>query len=905
MQSPADIARALAKSQQLNPEPRSESVGASASTPKRLVDRMISRLPSSAAKAPGAKRVVKVNRSTKRMSQIASTSTSTDVLHSFEDPIDNISDDHIPSKNDSEVFVIDSDDNANQPSPQKRGKIETKPLRLMFSAWIFNDYKPNIPGKDCSLRARGANFVEVKIDGNIVNFPELTHLRNYCPETEEYGILELCSKNGKIRCYYLASDEARGFIEFFRNHSFVQDRCTDLLRLYQTLTDLVRNQQTEIPADRHAFTGKKEIEMDRSSQDETVNSVNSQEIVNSSPQEHISEPQMENSSTMSENEIVLIYPASGVNCVTLHRDDLTRLREGEFLNDTLIEFYIRWSTQTYALDKIPLGQFHIFNTFFYQQLTAADETRGAKKRIGADASVGLHWYLAVLWNPGGFLLNGKKESIFDLEAGPIISSDECKIFIFDSLDGKHPNVSKVLSSYLRLEAREKLQKDCFEENIKIVYAKVQPQLNYCDCGIFLCHYITLMLRCPDLVSQAILNRVSLATPEFGSLQEIRAIRRFLRSKIEELSLVQRLEKEGKIMDAALKRIPSFQRMQMQMPPMPQLPPMPKFAPINVPFPRRRQTAMVAFWMILVPLFLFLFLEMLLFSHTRTIALVYFLYVLSDKTHEKGARRSETVRRFIGWTWFRDFFPISLRKEVDLDPSKKYIFAYHPHGIISLGAFTSFATEACNISKLFPGLNIRLLTLESNFRIPFWRDLLLALNVASADKSSINYILSNKGVSRPGDSLALVVGGAAEALEARPRETVLVLKTRMGFVKLAIVHGASLVPVFGFGENDVWDQVPNPHGSVVRRFQTMFKDIASFSPVLFHGRGIFTYDYGILPYRKAITVVVGKPIDVVQNETPTDEEIKKYHALYVEGLKELYDRYKDELLPDRKSDLKII
>ncbi|KAJ3394426.1 Diacylglycerol O-acyltransferase 2 [Entophlyctis sp. JEL0112] len=822
MQSPADIARALAKSQQLNPEPRSESVGASASTPKRLVDRMISRLPSSAAKAPGAKRVVKVNRSTKRMSQIASTSTSTDVLHSFEDPIDNISDDHIPSKNDSEVFVIDSDDNNNQPSPQKRGKIETKPLRLMFSAWIFNDYKPNIPGKDCSLRARGANFVEVKIDGNIVNFPELTHLRsqNYCPETEEYGILELCSKNGKIRCYYLASDEARGFIEFFRNHSFVQDRCTDLLRLYQTLTDLVRNQQTEIPADRHAFTGKKEIEMDRSSQDETVNSVNSQEIVNSSPQEHISEPQMENSSTMSENEIVLIYPASGVNCVTLHRDDLTRLREGEFLNDTLIEFYIRWSTQTYALDKIPLGQFHIFNTFFYQQLTAADETRGAKKRIGADASVGysrvrtwtkkvnvferqflivpinerLHWYLAVLWNPGGFLLNGKKESIFDLEAGPIISSDE--------LNGKHPNVSKVLSSYLRLEAREKLQKDCFEENIKIVYAK---------------------------------NRVSLATPEFGSLQEIRAIRRFLRSKIEELSLVQRLEKEG----------------------------------------------------------------------TRTIALVYFLYVLSDKTHEKGARRSETVRRFIGWTWFRDFFPISLRKEVDLDPSKKYIFAYHPHGIISLGAFTSFATEACNISKLFPGLNIRLLTLESNFRIPFWRDLLLALNVASADKSSINYILSNKGVSRPGDSLALVVGGAAEALEARPRETVLVLKTRMGFVKLAIVHGASLVPVFGFGENDVWDQVPNPHGSVVRRFQTMFKDIASFSPVLFHGRGIFTYDYGILPYRKAITVVVGKPIDVVQNETPTDEEIKKYHALYVEGLKELYDRYKDELLPDRKSDLKII
>ena len=33
----------------------------------------------------------------------------------------------------------------------------------------------------------------------------------------------------------------------------------------------------------------------------------------------------------------------------------------------------------------------------------------------------------------------------------------------------------------------------------------------------------------------------------------------------------------------------------------------------------------------------------------------------------------------------------------------------------------------------------------------------------------------------------------------------------------------------------------------------------FMPVLFFGRGIFQYNLGIVPYRKAITVVVGKPI----------------------------------------------
>jgi 2-acylglycerol O-acyltransferase 2 len=36
--------------------------------------------------------------------------------------------------------------------------------------------------------------------------------------------------------------------------------------------------------------------------------------------------------------------------------------------------------------------------------------------------------------------------------------------------------------------------------------------------------------------------------------------------------------------------------------------------------------------------------------------------------------------------------------VDLDPKKNYLFAYHPHGILSIGAFLSFATEALGKSE---------------------------------------------------------------------------------------------------------------------------------------------------------------------------------------------------------------
>ncbi|KAI8615210.1 diacylglycerol acyltransferase [Chytriomyces sp. MP71] len=310
-------------------------------------------------------------------------------------------------------------------------------------------------------------------------------------------------------------------------------------------------------------------------------------------------------------------------------------------------------------------------------------------------------------------------------------------------------------------------------------------------------------------------------------------------------------------------------------------------------------------MILVPLCIIVFLEMLLISYiTRTIACVYFLYIMQDKGQETGARRIEWLRSLSVWIWLRDFFPISLRKEADLDPSKKYIFGYHPHGIISLGAFTSIATEACDISKVFPGLNIRLLTLESNFKIPFWRDILLFLNVASADKRSIVHVLSNPK-SQPGDSVMLVLGGAAEAMEAQPYTNRIVLKSRLGFIKLALTHGASLVPTFAFGENDVWDQVPNPRGSYVRQFQNAFKSVASFSPVLFHGRGIFTYDYGIMPYRRAITVVTGVPIDCPKLDTITESDLVEVQKKYIAGLQALYDKYKDELLPTRKEELVIL
>ncbi len=154
-----------------------------------------------------------------------------------------------------------------------------------------------------------------------------------------------------------------------------------------------------------------------------------------------------------------------------------------------------------------------------------------------------------------------------------------------------------------------------------------------------------------------------------------------------------------------------------------------------------------------------------------------------------------------------------------------------------------------------------------------------------------------GKNGPGNAAVLLPGGATEALEARPGSLTLNLRKRKGFIKTALRHGweqpvaplcwmvrcriylvrfrtcfqedteyalnccpscvffrVSLVPCFAFGENDLYDQVDNPEGSLLKTIQRRLTRIFGFSMPLFRGRGVFNYTVGILPRRRPITTV---------------------------------------------------
>lgn len=318
----------------------------------------------------------------------------------------------------------------------------------------------------------------------------------------------------------------------------------------------------------------------------------------------------------------------------------------------------------------------------------------------------------------------------------------------------------------------------------------------------------------------------------------------------------------------------------------------EFAPLNIPLRRRLQTAAVLQWV-----FSFLALAqcclaafiLLALSDWWMMALLYVGWLWLDwDTPTSGGRRSHWMRRWSVWEHFRDYFPLTLVKTADLDPKKNYIFGFHPHGVLVAGGFGNFCTEVTGFSHLFPGLKPHLLMLPFWFRVPFFRDYIMCGGLVSSCKSSLSYL-----VNRPegGNVAVIAVGGAPEALDARPGALTLQVRNRKGFIKLALKHGAQLVPVFSFGENELFDQIENPAGSPLRRLQNRLQGIMGIAVPLFHARGVFQYSFGLIPYRKPIHTVVGKPIPVTQTPSPSSEDIESLHKVYLQSLTELFEQHK--------------
>nr|XP_020771324.1 2-acylglycerol O-acyltransferase 2-like [Odocoileus virginianus texanus] len=295
----------------------------------------------------------------------------------------------------------------------------------------------------------------------------------------------------------------------------------------------------------------------------------------------------------------------------------------------------------------------------------------------------------------------------------------------------------------------------------------------------------------------------------------------------------------------------------------------EFAPLFVPLECRLHTFAV-FQLIFSYLALHLVCSIvfigLLLTRFWMISNLYIIWWYLDRDMPwQGGRQSAFIRHWTIWKYTKDYFPISLVKPAELDPSRNYLAGFHPHGVLATGAFTNMCMKATGFSSVSKGIRSHLMMLHWSFWVPVFRDCIMSVGLVSSDMESADHILSRKG---GGNLLSIIVGGVQEALNARPGTFKLVLRNRKGFIRLAVMHREALVPIFSFGENDIYDQVENSWGSWFRWFQDQLHKSTRGSIPLFYGHGVFQYSSGLMPYHRPITTVVGKPMEVQKTPHPS-------------------------------------
>ncbi|KAK6627930.1 hypothetical protein RUM43_002183 [Polyplax serrata] len=275
-----------------------------------------------------------------------------------------------------------------------------------------------------------------------------------------------------------------------------------------------------------------------------------------------------------------------------------------------------------------------------------------------------------------------------------------------------------------------------------------------------------------------------------------------------------------------------------------------------------------------------------FPATRYPLLLYIGWMYYDRKSPKlGERRSRWLQGLKFWKYHNEYFPAKLHKTADLPPDKNYLICGFPHGVLCTGSFSAFGNDYGGFQKLFPGLSCYMMTLEQHFSYPLFREYCMFMGALPSSAECLNYFLGTK----KNIAMVLMVGGAQESFYSNPGVYQVNLKKRKGFIKIAYKNGTSLVPSISFGEPDIYQQIQFAENSLMKKLQMVFKRITGVAPLIFHGQ------FGLLPYKKPLNVVVGNPIPVEKIEEPTQEQIDSLHAKFIDALSSLFEKEKYKYL----------
>lgn len=257
--------------------------------------------------------------------------------------------------------------------------------------------------------------------------------------------------------------------------------------------------------------------------------------------------------------------------------------------------------------------------------------------------------------------------------------------------------------------------------------------------------------------------------------------------------------------------------------------------------------------------------------------VYLPFYLYPAHHKfPGWKGFEGLWRFMDYskTCVSYFGQFEVHNPHSVDPDAQYFCACHPHGTVIFQR-TFWRSEQL---RRHLRRDWRMLAASILFWIPIVREMTLWFGAVDAGRAQCERLL------RAGVSVCVWPGGLDEANSVDGPTTVNV-RTRTGFVRLAVKHGVAVLPIFVFGELDAVSAI-QPLPKTVAEF---CKRKLRFSTAMFIGRW-----YTFVPRRVPFHMVIGKPCAVTKLDPSEDgfnAEVERVAAAYKAEIRATYERHR--------------
>jgi 1-acyl-sn-glycerol-3-phosphate acyltransferase len=244
--------------------------------------------------------------------------------------------------------------------------------------------------------------------------------------------------------------------------------------------------------------------------------------------------------------------------------------------------------------------------------------------------------------------------------------------------------------------------------------------------------------------------------------------------------------------------------------------------------------------------------------------------LRGRFYRPGFRNSWVWQHTLEWFGFE-----CVLDDCKVDSDRSYILACHPHGVYAWYTLQAVTSEFSPVKRVMQA------TATATLTLPGIREFAMLFGMVDASRETLAATL------KEGTSIAIHIDGEAGSLACYKGFESAVLENRKGFVALALSTGSPIIPAYCFGLSDCYECV-----HALRPLQKFLHRKFRLGLPLF-----YALPYVLLPYRRQLTMVYGRPIDVPRvpasefGAKPDPADVDRVHKEYCDALQQLFDDHK--------------